>query len=408
MPDKVADHRILNFASIFEPGVIDQAKQAASLPFVHPHVALMPDAHQGIGSAVGTVIPTVGAIIPAAVGVDIGCGMIAVETHYSMADLQNAPALRELREILTAAIPMSMGNYNVDLDRYPGTRGRIEELQKLAEDTGVNLGHSQSWPVQLGSLGGGNHFIELCVDDTPRAGVWMFLHSGSRGVGNKIARYHIGVAQKIMERFLVADWLPHRDLSYLPQSVPEFGAYMRDLRWAQKFALYNREEMMDRFAIELATFMGDRVSIDPNLKQPHEMRRINCHHNYTTRETHYGQDMWITRKGAIRAGEGDWGLIPGSMGARSFVVQGKGNQGSFCSAPHGAGRMMSRKEANRRFTAEDLDLRMRALNIEYRPGPEWVDEIPDAYKDISQVILDSRDLIEVKYQLRQVLNLKGT
>lgn len=408
MPEFVPDSRVLNFASIIEKSTLEQAKAAATLPFVYPHLALMPDAHTGIGASVGTVIPTKGAVIPAAVGVDIGCGMIAVETHYTMNDLQQERPLSELREQLTRAIPMSMGNYNKTLDHYPSTKARIDRLSQRAEKFNISLGHSQSWPVQLGSLGGGNHFIELCVDDTPRGGVWMFLHSGSRGVGNRIARYHIQIAQKMMDRFLIAEWLPHRDLSYLPSSTPEFGAYLRDLHWAQDFAAENRNEMMDRFAIELGQFMGDDVSLEPDDKQSFEMRRINCHHNYTVQETHYGEDMWITRKGAIRAGEGDWGLIPGSMGARSFVVQGKGFQGSFCSAPHGAGRLMSRKEAQRRFTAEDLDLRMRALNIEYRPGAEWVDEIPDAYKDISQVILDSRDLVEVKYQLRQVLNLKGT
>lgn len=367
----------------------------------------MPDAHFGMGAAVGTVIPTKGAIIPAAVGVDIGCGMIAARTKYELSDLDFCPPLTELRDSIVHSIPMAKGNYNQSLDRFPFTRDRVNYLRRLADDGAtltqrVDLTHSPKWDVQLGTLGGGNHFIELCHDDTPKKNLWMFLHSGSRGVGNKIAQKHIKIAQRLMREFHIESYLPDPDLAYLPQSVPEFGEYIKELHWAQKFALANREEMMDRFAQSLRHFMSDEP--DPGNV---ELQRINCHHNYTEMENHFGENVWVTRKGAIRAGRDDWGLIPGSMGTRSYVVQGKGNPQSFCSAPHGAGRVMSRNEAKKTFTKEDLDARMKAAGIVYRPGEEFVDEIPDAYKDIDMVMKDAEDLVEVKYTLKQLVNVKG-
>jgi tRNA-splicing ligase RtcB (3'-phosphate/5'-hydroxy nucleic acid ligase) len=394
MMQKIEGHKIVNFASQIDPGTIEQAKQTAELPFVYPHVALMPDAHVGKGAAVGTVIPTLGAVIPAAVGVDIGCGMIAARTRFIASELAGKDAAL-LRNSLESAIPLSAGNYNKSLRRYAFTQGRIEHLERLAADGDVDLSHSPKWREQLGTLGGGNHFIELCIDDSDA--VWMFLHSGSRGVGNKIATRHINVAKQQCRDKGVA--LPNADLAYLEEGTPEFDTYIAELRWAQQFALANREEMMDRFRQAFARWMhADAEDI--------ELERVNAHHNYTAPERHDDKDVWLTRKGAVDAHRGRMGVIPGSMGTRSYVVRGKGNPDSLCSAPHGAGRRFSRSEARRRFTAADLAARMQG--IQYRHGEAWVDEIPDAYKPIDVVMEDSKDLVEVVTTLRQVVNVKGT
>ena len=402
---QIEGHKLINFASQIDDNTIEQAKETASMPFVHPHVALMPDAHSGKGSAVGTVIPTIDAVIPAAVGVDIGCGMIAARTEFTADDIKGLDLAR-LREAIEAAIPLSPGNYNADLFRFPFTEARITTLQNLAwpgddgEDLthrNVDLSHSPKWREQLGSLGGGNHFIELCLDEVDR--VWMFLHSGSRGVGNKIAQKHIKAAQQLCKRWWID--LPNPDLAYLPQGTPEFSAYLRELNWAQRFAMENRAEMMDRFARVFADWID----------APHDdvsdfiERTVNCHHNYTVKEKHGGKDVWLTRKGAVDANEGVAAVIPGSMGTRSYVVRGKGSKPGLCSAPHGAGRRYSRRKAKELFTADDLAARM--VGIEYRHGDEWIDEIPDAYKDIDQVMADAADLVDVEHTLRQVLNVKG-
>ncbi|GAC69091.1 RtcB family protein [Gordonia soli] len=393
MPEMSAP-KVLNYASHIDDNTLAQATETASMPFVHPHVALMPDAHLGMGSAIGTVIPTIDAVIPAAVGVDIGCGMIAVQTTLRHKDIAHLE-LSSLRSSIESAIPLSPGNYNRSVDRYDFTAPRLEVLRDLAERTGVDLAHSPKWPEQLGSLGGGNHFIELCLDEGD--GVWLFLHSGSRGVGNKIAKRHIAIAQRLCKQWWIS--LPNPDLAYLPTGTPEFTKYLRDLAWAQRFAFENRAEMMDRFvrAVEhWAAVDADSLESD----------RINCHHNYTVQERHAGKDVWLTRKGAIAAHDGVRGVIPGSMGTRSYVVRGKGDRGGLCSAPHGAGRRFSRKEARKRFTADDLAARM--VGIEYRHGDQWVDEIPDAYKDIDVVMRDAQSLVEIEHTLRQILNVKGT
>lgn len=394
---RVQDLKLLNFASQIDDNTIEQAKQTALMPFVYPHVALMPDAHAGKGSAVGTVIPTIDAVIPAAVGVDIGCGMIAVRTVYDATDIEGRD-LAALRKSLESAIPLSPGNYNKSTARFAFTQARIDELSTLAAEQGVELSHSPKWPQQLGSLGGGNHFIELCIDDRGR--VWMFLHSGSRGVGNRIAQRHIKIAQRLCQRWWID--LPNPDLAYLPQGTDEFRDYLRDLNWAQRFALYNRAEMMDRFRQALAHWMG----VDTRAAHEIEVDRIQCHHNYTVRESHGGRDVWLTRKGAVDAHDGVRAIIPGSMGTRSYIVRGRGNPAGLCSAPHGAGRRFSRTKARQLFTAADLAARM--TGIEYRHGEQWVDEIPDAYKDIDQVMADAADLVDVECELRQVLNVKGT
>lgn len=379
---------IKNFASHLEPEVLDQVGQLATLDFIYPHVALMPDAHFGMGSSVGTVFGTKGAVIPAAVGVDIGCGMIGVRTRFTAADLEGRN-LVELRDRLEADIPLSPGNYN-SWDLSDSAAARCRELDALAERDGVDLRHSKNWRQQLGSLGGGNHFIELCLDEEDR--VWMFLHSGSRGVGNKIAQRHIKIAQR-----MTGDRVPHRDLAYLVEGTPEFYSYLAELHWAQRFAWLNREEMMDRFAAALSDFIGTPVD---------EEQRINCHHNYTVLEEHFGEEVWLTRKGAVLASAGVPALIPGSMGTASYVVEGLGNAEGLNSAPHGAGRKMSRRKARAEFTAADLEARMSG--IVYRPGEAWIDEIPDAYKDIDQVMADAHELVRITHMLRQVLNVKGT
>lgn len=382
-------NHVVNFASHLEDAALKQAEATATMPFIYPHVALMPDAHFGLGSSVGTVFGTKGAIIPAAVGVDIGCGMIGVCTNYTASDLEGRD-LVTLRDYIERVIPLSPGNYNSTTLKETA-KVKVAELEELAERDGVDLSHSPTWKRQLGSLGGGNHFIELCLDELDR--VWMFLHSGSRGVGNKIAQKHIKIAQAECKN----EELPDKDLAYLTEGTEEFESYIKELNWAQRFAFLNREEMMDRFARELGFFVD---------KQLEEVERINCHHNYTVQEEHYGETIWLTRKGAVLADEGTPALIPGSMGTASYVVSGKGNAEALRSAPHGAGRRMSRNQAKKRFSTADLDSRM--AGIVYRPGKEWIDEIPDAYKDIDQVMADAADLATIRHKLRQIVNVKGT
>ena len=391
MPVTLAPN-VLSWASAIDETTVDQAVALARLPIIHPHIALMPDAHAGKGSAVGTVIPTVEAVIPAAVGVDIGCGMVAARTRYTEPDLDRID-LGTLRDRLERAIPLSPGNYNKAV-RHDHTRERVRELEMLADSGGVDLSHSPKWREQLGSLGGGNHFIELCLDES--GAVWCFLHSGSRGVGNRIAQKHIRIAQQqCAERGIR---LEDRDHAYLQQGTAEFSQYLAELRWAQRFARLNRDEMMDRFLAELARIFRD--------DDAGESERVNCHHNYTEKIELDGREVWLTRKGAIDATEGRMGCIPGSMGTRSYIVRGKGNADGLFSAPHGAGRRMSRTQAKKRFTAADLDAAMQG--IVYRPGEAWVDEIPAAYKDIHRVMEDADDLVDIVHTLRQVMNLKGT
>ncbi|BCI90533.1 hypothetical protein NIIDMKKI_57390 [Mycobacterium kansasii] len=305
MPQRLGP-KLLNFASEIDDNTLEQAKLTASMPFVHPHVSLMPDAHLGKGSAVGTVIPTKGAVIPAAVGVDIGCGMVAAKTRFTEADLaarfdgEYAQELPTLRRLVEDAIPLSPGNYNKSLQRFPFTAKKHNELLELQAELDVDLSHSPKWMQQLGSLGGGNHFIELCVDLANT--VWLFLHSGSRGVGNKIAQRHINIALQQCSGDPLTK-LPNRDLAFLNEGTPEFDCYIRDLKWAQRFAYLNRAEMMDRFIHVFASWLG----VQP---QRVETERINCHHNYTAPTRIDGETVWLTRKGAIDATEGKLGVIP--------------------------------------------------------------------------------------------------
>jgi tRNA-splicing ligase RtcB (3'-phosphate/5'-hydroxy nucleic acid ligase) len=386
---KTLNARLKSWASILDEKAEAQARTTATMPFIFPHVALMPDAHLGLGATVGSVIPTMRAVMPAAVGVDIGCGMIAVKTQFSAGDL---PAdLRTLREQIERAIPLSAGGYNNKV--VATAEPRIAELTELAAARGFDPAqYAGRWALQLGTLGSGNHFIEVSLDETDA--VWLFLHSGSRGVGNRIAQHHIKVAKAQMEKWYIT--LPDPDLAYLVEGTKEFGRYIDELRWAQHFALLNREEMMDRVVRQVTEWMGTPVE---------ELERINCHHNFTQKENHFGKDVWLSRKGAISAREGEAGLIPGSMGTASYVVEGLGNAVALCSSPHGAGRNFSRSAARRQFTGDDL--RAAMVGIEYRDTDAFIDEIPAAYKPIDQVMADASDLVRVRHTLRQIVNVKG-
>jgi tRNA-splicing ligase RtcB len=380
--------RLMNWASIIEPNTLAQAEAAASMPFIYPHLALMPDAHLGKGATVGSVIPTLGAIIPAAVGVDIGCGMQAVRTQYHRAELNGR--LSDLRVAIEQAIPLSAGKCNASVSVT--AHDRVEALTRLAEKAHFDpTSYAGNWMLQLGSLGSGNHFIEVTVDEDGL--VWLFLHSGSRGVGNKIATHHIRIAQEAMRRWWIT--VPDPDLAYLVEETDEFWRYIRELRWAQEFARLNRDELMDRVIACFEEWHGE----------VQEQTRVQCHHNYTTRERHFGKEVWVSRKGAIDASEGTLGLIPGSMGDASYVVVGKGNKLSLNSSPHGAGRNYSRSAARKTFTRKQL--RDAMVGIEYRDTDAFIDEIPAAYKPIDQVMADAADLVEVKHTLRQIVNVKG-
>lgn len=384
---KQINKKLYNLASIIDDNTLAQAIMTSEMPFIYPHLALMPDAHLGKGATVGSVIPTVGAIIPAAVGVDIGCGMIAVKTQFKKEDLPKD--LAKLRTSIERSIPLSAGSYNTKLtasaaERITYLEGKAEKDYKKFVD---------NWNLHLGTLGSGNHFIEITLDETDS--VWLFLHSGSRGIGNKIAQFHIAKAQELCKKWYIT--LQDPDLAYLIEGTPEFWDYMKDLRWAQEFALLNREEMMDRVIKDFYYFMGK--------KDIEELERINCHHNFTEKEKHFGKEVWLSRKGAINAGSGVKGLIPGSMGTASYVIEGKGNYLSFNSSPHGAGRVFSRSQARKTFTKEQLKEAMKG--IEYRDTDAFIDEIPGAYKDIDIVMEDAKDLVEIKHTLHQIVNIKG-
>ena len=374
-----------------EPQAKNQLENISELPFIFHHVAVMPDCHLGKGATVGSVIATTGAIIPAAVGVDVGCGMIAVKTKFLANDLPDN--LDRLRQGIERRIPLGAGAGNNKL-----TETAIDRIDQLnAEATQDYDKVDKNWKTALGTLGSGNHFIEICVDEGNR--VWVVLHSGSRGIGNRLATKHIKVAQQLMDQQSIE--LKDRDLAFLTENTPEFSAYMIDLLWAQDFARLNRDEMMDRVMTELSyAFYGENGH-----QSQIEIERINCHHNFTQQEEHFGKTVWITRKGAIQMKKDQRGIIPGSMGTRSYVVSGLQNPLSFNSAPHGAGRRFSRGEAKRRFTLDDLEKAMG--DISFRHSKLLIDEIPQAYKDIDEVIENSKELVHVHHVLRQVVNVKG-
>jgi tRNA-splicing ligase RtcB len=377
-----------------------QLLNVAQLPFIFKWVAAMPDVHWGIGATVGSVIPTKGAIIPAAVGVDIGCGMMAVQTDLNARDLPDH--LKGIRSAIEKAVPHGRTNHGGRGDvgawrEIPARNNEVWQTLKprydaiLEKHPKLDRGNHSN---HLGTLGTGNHFIEVCLDESEN--VWFMLHSGSRGVGNRMGSYFIEVARRDMEKFFIH--LPDKDLAYFSEGSEHFDDYVEAVEWAQDFARWNRHLMME----QIVGAVRDSGEVRPFVA---ELKAINCHHNYVARERHYGQDILVTRKGAVRAREGDMGIIPGSMGARSYIVRGKGNMESFMSSSHGAGRAMSRTEAKRRFTVEDH--KRMTLGVECRKDAEVIDETPAAYKSIEAVMAAQSDLVEVVHMLRQVVCVKG-
>lgn len=380
-----------------EASALQQLKNLSRLPFINSNgVACMPDVHAGIGSTVGTVIATEKAVIPSAVGVDIGCGMNAVRLSLKASDLPDN--LKPLRDEIEKRVPLGVGGGHehmrgIDLEllneKHTGLEKTIiDPLYKGDMDKFTEKAASQ-----LGSLGSGNHFIEVCIDENQD--VWIMLHSGSRGIGNMIGTHYIAKAKRQMEQFFIT--LPDDNLAYFPEDTEDFNDYMNAVGWAQNYALENRRIMME----EVIDAMRQEIAKPFTITQ----EAINCHHNYVEKENHFGRNMWVTRKGAIRAREGDLGIIPGSMGQRSYIVRGKGNLQSYCSCSHGAGRVMSRAEAKRRFSITDLIAQTEG--VECRKDENVIDEIPASYKDIDQVMANQTDLVEVVHQLKQVLCVKG-
>lgn len=388
---------------VFEAQARQQLKNIAQLPFIHQWVAAMPDVHLGKGATIGSVVPTLGAVIPAAVGVDIGCGMLAVKTSLNAAQLPDQ--LGALRNAIEQAVPhgrtVSRGRRFSNRDKgawgeipqsvlqawqalAPGFARLCEQHEVLRKTNNVH---------HLGTLGTGNHFIEVCLDE--HAAVWVMLHSGSRGVGNRIGTYFIELAKQDMERWMIQ--LPDQDLAYLPEGSEHFEQYLEAVEWAQHFARLNREVMMQRVIEAVRSVIP--INFDAQVKA------VNCHHNYVSREFHYGKDVLVTRKGALRARAGEYGIIPGSMGAKSFIVRGLGNAESFHSCSHGAGRVMSRTKAKRKVS---LDEHLAATaGVECRKDVDVIDETPAAYKPIEKVMHAQRDLVEIVYTLRQVVCVKG-
>lgn len=370
------------------PEETKMAKNVASLPFVFKHVALMPDVHLGKGALVGSVIATKEAIIPAAVGVDVGCGMGALKTPFVGEQLSGK--LKQIRLDIEAAIPVGF-NENKNVEKSVSNWQRWYDFKEL--HPGVQRLESKAMH-QLGSLGGGNHFLELCLD-TENC-VWLMLHSGSRHIGNMLAQCHIGTARELAK--LADTRLPDPDLAYFVAGTPEFAGYWRDLQWAQDYARFNRDVMMARFKRIVEKHLAGGKPTKPLLE-------VNCHHNYAEKEVHFGEDVYVTRKGAVRARTEDYGIIPGSMGAKSFIVKGKGNTESYCSCSHGAGRLMSRNKAKNHFSLDDLI--QQTQGVECRKDTGVLDEIPGAYKPIEEVISQQTDLVEVVATLKQVVCVKG-
>jgi len=376
-----------------EDGARDQLKQIAELPFIFKWVAAMPDVHVGIGATVGSVIPTKGAVIPAAVGVDIGCGMMAQKTSLKASDLPDS--LSALRAQIERDVPVGDNSYRDDrvpeasLNAWASMDAGYNKIMEKHPSIREGKKHKQ-----LGTLGGGNHFIELCLDE--EGSVWIMLHSGSRGLGNNMGRYFIELAKRDMEKHFIN--LPHKDLAYFPEGTQHFNDYVEAVYWAQNYAKVNRDIMMQRVIAALRHVKG----IPPFTLLE---KAVNCHHNYVELEHHYGENVYVTRKGAVRAREGDLGIIPGSMGAKSFIVRGKGNCESFHSCSHGAGRVMSRTKAKERITVEDH--KKATANVECRKDAGVLDESPAAYKDIDTVMAAQSDLVEIVHTLKQVVCVKG-
>lgn len=383
------------WAKDVESKALDQLTNTANLPFVFHHVAAMPDVHLGTGATIGSVIASQGAISPAAVGVDIGCGMMAVKTNLDYRIVQDNIA--KVRSEIERAIPVgfnSNSKISNSVDNWVGWQGHIISLISAFNPVAMDNALYHKAKTQLGSLGGGNHFIEIQLDTENN--VWVMLHSGSRNVGKTLAERHIQKAKSLMKTYMIK--LADPDLAYLSEGTQEFKQYLVDLTWAQEYAMQNRVEMMNRIMKQLSYLFNNKELL-PRLVE------VNCHHNYIARENHFGHNVFVTRKGAVRARTGDLGIIPGSMGTGSFIVKGLGNVDSFCSCSHGAGRRMSRSEAKRLFTTKDLE--EQTTGIECRKDAGVIDEIPAAYKPIDEVMANQSDLVEIVTKLRQICCIKG-
>ena len=380
----------------FDAASETQLRNAAQLPFIHMWIAAMPDVHAGKGATIGSVIPTTGAIVPAAVGVDIGCGMMAVKTSLTANDLPSD--LHPLRTAIEKAVPHGgpgeKGSWPDAPDHVAAAWKELGSRYEAILEKDSKLDRGAHPAKQLGTLGTGNHFIEVCLD--LEDGVWLMLHSGSRGVGNRIGTYFIERAKQDMRRWMIN--LPDQDLAYLPEGSENFGKYVEAVSWAQRYAFRNRELMMDAVIGAVARTAG----FPPFTAH---LETVNCHHNYVAKETHYGKSVWVTRKGAVRAGRGELGIIPGSMGAKAFIVRGLGNPESFESCSHGAGRAMSRTAAKRAFTVADHAEATKG--VECRKDAGVIDETPAAYKSIDAVMEAQKDLVEIVHTLRQVVCVKG-
>ncbi|WP_066801524.1 RtcB family protein [Moraxella oblonga] len=382
------------FTNDIEDDAIRQLRTLSQLPFVHSHIAVMPDVHIGKGATVGSVIPTVDAIIPSAVGVDIGCGMNAVRLSIKANQLPDN--LAKVRTAIEQKVPVGF-NQHQSISVKMSTLDPLAKRLKVITDKHKGLlkmlkNFDRTWAKQLGTLGGGNHFIELCIDENDD--VWIMLHSGSRGIGACIGEYFIALAKKENEsRF---GYPPDKELAYFAQGSQYFNDYVMAVTWAQDYAFENRREMM---RLILNVLKNELPHFVPTKEA------INCHHNYVNIETHFGKEVFVTRKGAIRAYQDELGIIPGSMGAKSYIVKGKGNSESFCSCSHGAGRRLSRGKAIRSFSIDDL--KAQTVGIECRKDKGVIDEIPMAYKDIDEVMANQNDLVEVVHTLRQVMCIKG-
>ncbi|GAC16624.1 RtcB family protein [Aliiglaciecola lipolytica] len=374
-----------------EHEALAQMRRVASLPFIFKHVAGMPDIHLGVGATVGSVIATTDAIIPSAVGVDIGCGMNAVRLSLKASELPDN--LLQIRQDIERTVPLGAGGHH-KYEQLQGGSAMAMNLDKiLAKHPQISRhGSAKKFANQLGTLGSGNHFIEICIDENDD--VWVMLHSGSRGIGNMIGQYFIRLARKEMEIHQIN--LPDKDLGYLKEGTQYFNDYVEAVAWAQDYALLNREHMM-KAVLRSLTFRLKPFTVTKEA--------INCHHNFVEKELHDGHSVWVTRKGAIRARESELGIIPGSMGAKSYIIKGKGNPESFCSCAHGAGRKMSRTKAKKTFTVDDLTAQTKG--IECRKDEGVIDEIPSAYKSIDKVMEMQSDLVEVVHTLSQVVNVKG-
>lgn len=391
MPEMVGSKVLAWGVDLIDGKTLAQAGASASMEFVESPLALMPDAHFGMGATVGSVIATRGAVMPAAVGVDIGCGMIAAPLPLTASQLPDD--LGPMHDAIAAAVPAGIGKERAHGDAGVAFYART---QLSIPDDALQSKRAAKAQGQLGTLGSGNHFVELCADENED--IWLVLHSGSRGVGKELAEIHIEAAKGLMRDYFIS--LPDPDLAYLVQGSPEFDAYIRAMLWAQDYARENRSLML-RAAI-------DAVSVTLCRQLPVERSEVvNCHHNFTELEHHRGRDLWVTRKGAIRARTSDRGVIPGSMGTGSFIVRGKGNAASWQSCSHGAGRVMSRGQAKRELSVESLEVKMKGITWNASQARSLVDEHPWSYKDVNAVMAAQADLIDVEHTLHQLLNYKG-